>query len=219
MKKGVLLVVLVLFGFVLVGCGSSSKQRLGESFALLGIAKLEEEEDEDDGGGNGGGEKSCSFKIINEVIKSPSPEYLCIVLENRLKSQMIILRDYEVEFRIPGALVQPPVYRISLAGTLLPKESQSGSSGGSGSNTTPQNPVQTGLFFTQDEALGNKASIPIIVPPIEFAYWLIANIGAMPPIPVIPMEAIYKAYGQTSPAGDWVSTNKIFFRLNLAMSS
>lgn len=205
------LLVTVFFSFLIVGCGSSSKQRLGESFSLHGLAKLEKKKKGQGENQDDAPEFQCSFGMVNDIIVG-GPTSLCIVVENLMTSQRIILRDYEVEFRIPGALVQPPSFRVTLSGLLekKPKEQQNQGS------QPQQTSAEFDYFLTQDDSdRGNKASIPIIFPPIEFFNWYLANLGAMPQLRAIPTEAIITAHGQTSPGGDWVRTNKIYIRVTI----
>ncbi|MCS6894001.1 MAG: hypothetical protein NZO16_05505 [Deltaproteobacteria bacterium] len=204
------LVLTFLVCILIISCGSSSKQRLGESFTLHGIAGPDDN-------------NQCTLLNVNDIIWNINTVlFLCMVLENQLETQRLILRDYDFEVRIPGALVQPPIFRVTIGGTLEPKKGSSGGSGGGGSggqNPTPGSaptPGSSSLVFTdQSSTKGSLASIPIQFPPVEFIYWLFANLGAFPAVNAIPAEAVFKAYAQTSPAGDWISTNKHYFRFTM----
>lgn len=210
------LLVTVFFSFLIVGCGSSSKQRLGESFSLHGLAKLEKKKGQSDNGQGDNNENDppefqCSFSIVNDIFVS-GPSSLCIVVENLMTSQRIILRDYEVELRIPGALVQPPSFRVTLSGLLEKKPKEQQNQGAQSQQTS----AEFDYFLTQENSdTGNKASLPITFPPLEFFNWYLANLGAMPQLRDIPTEAIITAHGQTSPGGDWVRTNKIYVRVTI----
>lgn len=210
--------IMVVCSLFIVSCGSSSKQRLGESFALHGLAKVEEKDQQgnnnNNGNNNGDQEQDfqCTFEMVNDIAPA-GPSKLCIVVENLMTTQRILLRDYEVEFRIPGALVQPPAFRVPLSGLLDKKpRAQQGSQ-------SQQTSLEFDYFLTQgnqnDSEGVYKSSIPIMFPPFEFFHWYIANLGAMPRQSGIPTEAIITAHGQTSPGGDWVKTNKSFIRVTL----
>ncbi len=201
--RNILFVICIL---VFLGCGSSSKQRFGESFALIGVAKYDISEDK----------QRCTFEAVNEVLFSSSTSVvICLIVENKLTKQSIIIRDYEVELRIPGALAQVPVYRITMPGFLKPAPESSNSDGSNGNQqvSTSLNPNQFTTVLTQgDESTqGNMASIPIYFPPLELITWLLANSSALPR-GILPVETIFRVNGQTSPGGDWISTNKFYLR-------
>lgn len=195
---------IVLVVLVFIGCGSSANQRFGESFALIDIAKFDTEENNN----------KCTFQGINEIsFALGDSAVICLVVENRLTKQSIILRDFELELRIPRVGVQVPITRVTLPGFLKPAPSESDSdTSGNGQNTTALRFKTNRLLkILAQETPTNKASIPVIYPPLELTTWLISNISLLP-AGIIPVEAIFRVHGQTSPSGDWISTNRFYLR-------
>ena len=138
----------------------------------------------------------------------------CVVVSTTMQKQKILLRTLHREFRIPGAMVKAPRFSSPLPGVL---------------DATADNSDRQSLGFAyqerflaydqqndddnDDEKKGPtvaRASIPAESVPSEFLQWVILN-QAFIPFPMGNIEAVYQVDGRTSPAGDIISTNKVYY--------
>ena len=212
--------VFVLILVVLLGCGSSANHDLGEAFTLEGWATVNDK-------------GQCTTQLVGYVgfacvrVRDEDndrgrslliPVAPCVVVSTTMQKQKILLRTLHREFRIPGALVKAPRFSSPLPGVL----DATGSTGG-GDDSDDSDQQSLGFAFQErfladdqqndDEKKGRtvaRASIPADSVPSEFLQWVILN-QAFIPFPMGNIEAVYQVDGRTSPAGDIISTNKVYY--------
>jgi len=212
--------VFVLILVVLLGCGSSANHDLGEAFTLEGWATVNDK-------------GQCTTQLVGYVgfacvrVRDEDndrgrslliPVAPCVVVSTTMQKQKILLRTLHREFRIPGAMVKAPRFSSPLPGVL----DATGSTGG-GDDSDDSDQQSLGFAFQErfladdqqndDEKKGRtvaRASIPADSVPSEFLQWVILN-QAFIPFPMGNIEAVYQVDGRTSPAGDIISTNKVYY--------
>lgn len=216
MKAGLIILILVFLG----GCGSSANHDLGEAFTLEGWAAPNDE-------------GQCTTQLVGYVgfacvrVKDEDtdeerslliPVAPCVVVSTTMQKQKILLRTLHREFRIPGAMVKAPRFSSPLPGVL--DATGSTGEGDDSASSDQQNTkfIYQERFLAQDEQENDedkglsvaKASIPADSVPDEFLQWVVLN-QAFIPFPMGNIEAVYQVEGRTSPAGDIISTNKVYY--------
>jgi hypothetical protein len=162
--------------------------------------------------------KQCTLDLVGTVVLGCSKGVFftsapCLVSASRLQKQRIFQRRLYREFRIPGAMVSPPVFSSALAGVLDTTQVGSDEGGGDSAGLMGRRLVQE----EKDKVVVAKISIGADAIPVEFLQWVKAHAGFLP-LPVGNFEAVYWADGRTSPAGDIMTTNKMYYVANIDMA-